>query len=276
MTVSPRRRRAWRIRAVRPAAALRLSVPRRRLSCMRGTPEHARCTIIPPYLLRALAESNDPEVAACAVETLERDATLRARRQGLPGLAPAPALAARASTGARWPRRTPARGLRRPRHRTAARHRRAPRGRASHRRPCGRRGLRRSGRDLGAVLHGLRPQLPRRPRAAAPGHGALRPRLRQRLLGRQADGVRRRRRALLPALHRQHRRHRARARPRRHRVHRGPDLPRPVRGAQRERLRRLRLARAPARAGAARRRGRLAHRRRACSPTSCRGWRCAR
>ena len=59
---------------------------------MRGTPEHARCTIIPPYLLRALAESSDPDVAACAVETLERDAMLRGRRQGLPGVAPAPAL----------------------------------------------------------------------------------------------------------------------------------------------------------------------------------------
>jgi len=58
---------------------------------MRGTPDDARCTIIPPYLLRALAESSDPDVAASAVETLEHDATLRARRQGLPGMAPAPA-----------------------------------------------------------------------------------------------------------------------------------------------------------------------------------------
>ena len=47
--------------------------------------------------------------------------------------------------------------------------------------------------------------------------GALRRRLRQRLLERRADGVRRRRRPLLQPLHRQRRRHRPRAHPRRHR-----------------------------------------------------------
>jgi hypothetical protein len=50
----------------------------------------ARCQIVPPYVLRALAASDDPEVAAWAARSLLHDAELRARRRGLPGLAPTP------------------------------------------------------------------------------------------------------------------------------------------------------------------------------------------
>jgi hypothetical protein len=67
---------------------------------MRGTPaprpsredRHERCSIIPPYVLQAIAESSDPVAAARAAEALERDATLRARRQGRPQVAPSPGL----------------------------------------------------------------------------------------------------------------------------------------------------------------------------------------
>ncbi|MDF2091290.1 M4 family metallopeptidase [Knoellia sp. 3-2P3] len=67
---------------------------------MRGTPaskpsrpdRHQRCSIIPPYVLEAIAESSDPVAAARAAEALQRDAVLRARRQGRPGVAPAPGL----------------------------------------------------------------------------------------------------------------------------------------------------------------------------------------
>jgi len=57
-------------------------VPRSTLLCMRGMSESHRCTIIPPYLLRALAHSDDPEVAALAAQTLQSDAEMRAQRQG--------------------------------------------------------------------------------------------------------------------------------------------------------------------------------------------------
>lgn len=50
-----------------------------------------RCSIIPPYLLEALAGSSNPEVAANAAQALRHDAALRARRQGRAGLAPGPA-----------------------------------------------------------------------------------------------------------------------------------------------------------------------------------------
>ncbi len=50
-----------------------------------------RCSIIPPYVLEALAGSSDPEVAAGAAQALQHDAVLRARRQGRAAAAPAPA-----------------------------------------------------------------------------------------------------------------------------------------------------------------------------------------
>ena len=51
-----------------------------------------RCSIIPPYVLQAIAESSDPVAAARATRALERDATLRERRQGRFEAAPAPSL----------------------------------------------------------------------------------------------------------------------------------------------------------------------------------------
>ena len=46
------------------------------------------CSIVPPYLLQALAAGDDPLVAASAAETLRRDAAHRARRQGRPDAVP--------------------------------------------------------------------------------------------------------------------------------------------------------------------------------------------
>jgi hypothetical protein len=57
--------------------------------------EFARCQIVPPYVLEALAASGDPQVAVWATRSLAHDAELRARRQGLPGLAPAPSMPSR-------------------------------------------------------------------------------------------------------------------------------------------------------------------------------------
>lgn len=64
---------------------------------MRGTPvskpaRRPRCSIIPPYVLQAIAESSDPVAAARATRALERDATLRERRQGRFEAAHAPSL----------------------------------------------------------------------------------------------------------------------------------------------------------------------------------------
>jgi hypothetical protein len=67
---------------------------------MRGTPApssvrpstHPRCTIIPPYVLQAIAESSDPVAADRAVRALERDAALRERRRGRFEAAPVPGL----------------------------------------------------------------------------------------------------------------------------------------------------------------------------------------
>lgn len=51
-----------------------------------------RCSIIPPYVLEAIAESSDPVAASRAAQALERDAALRSRRQGRFEAAPAPSL----------------------------------------------------------------------------------------------------------------------------------------------------------------------------------------
>ncbi len=89
----------------------------------------------------------------------------------------------------------------------------------------------------------------------------LRGAVRQRVLGRPADGLRGRRRHLLQRLHVERRRHRARADPRRDPVHRGPHLRHPVRRPQRVAVRLLRVHGQAAGARAGRRRRRLAHRR---------------
>ena len=82
-----------------------------------------------------------------------------------------------------------------------------------------------------------------------PRDRALRPGLRQRVLGRHPAGLRRRRRAGLRAVHQAGRRARPRADARGHRADRGTALPGTVRSAQRVDVRRLR---APAQAAAAR------------------------
>ena len=77
---------------------------------------------------------------------------------------------------------------------------------------------------------------------AARRDGPLRPRLRQRLLGRSADGLRRRRRRAVQPLHHLARRHRPRADPWRHRGRGRPGLHGPVGRAERVDLGRVRLA----------------------------------
>ena len=93
------------------------------------------------------------------------------------------------------------------------------------------------------------------------GDRALRPQLRQRLLGRSPARLRRRRRPRLHPVHQARRRARSRVRARRHRAHRRPRLPGPVRRAQRVDVRRVRLLPQAAAARPERGPGRLADRR---------------
>ena len=62
-------------------SAARLSVIRRRLSCMTRSNAAHRCAIIPPYMLEAMAQSDEPQLARHAREALELDAELRASRR---------------------------------------------------------------------------------------------------------------------------------------------------------------------------------------------------
>ena len=54
------------------------------------TPASPRCSIVPPYLLEAVAAAADPHIAAHAQRTLESDHELRGRRTGRAGMAPSP------------------------------------------------------------------------------------------------------------------------------------------------------------------------------------------
>ena len=118
-----------------------------------------------------------------------------------------------------------------------------------------RRGGHRDHRVVGA-LRRPRPSVVRRQGRDGGGHRALRAGLRQRLLGRQPAGLRRRGRPRLRPVHQAHRRAGPRAVPRRHAVHRRPHLPGPVGRHERVdlgRLRRLHQAALP-RPGRGRRR----------------------
>ncbi|CAA9476205.1 MAG: putative metalloprotease, partial [uncultured Solirubrobacteraceae bacterium] len=139
-------------------------------------------------------------------------------------------------------------------------------GRPPARRPGGGRGLRVPRRHVGLLLPGLRPRLDR-PAGHGPGlRRPLRRGLRQRLLERRADGLRRRQRRHLHAPDAVPGRLRARADPRGHPVRRAARLPAPVRRAQRERGGLLRRDDRPVPPRGDRRGGRLAHRARAARP----------
>ena len=217
-----------------------------------------RCpAILPPVLLRAVVEHGTGEQRERALRTLALDAALREARQVAPlPRVPPGAAGEREPPG---PRRTvsDAGGTRGLPGRTVRSEGGLPTGD-----PAARRGLRRARGDVRAVGAGLRPGQPGRRGAAAARRRPLRARLRQRLLGRPADGVRRRRRGAVRPLHRLPGRDRPRARARRHRGGGRAGLRGPVRRAQRARQRRLRQPRPPAPARADGRRGRLAHRRR--------------
>ena len=222
-----------------------------------------RCTIVPPYLLRSMADQNQATVADRARRSLDLD-----HQSGPAGRTPARPRAAHRSP---QPRRSA----------TPRSHRRGGGSATPTRAPnCPAGMVRREGeprtgdaavdeaydglgRDLAAVRRGVRPGLHRRTGPAAAGDGALRRGLRQRLLGRRADGLRRRRRRDASTASPCARRDRARADPRRHRAHRRPRLLGPVRRAERVDVGRLRLAGQAARARPDRRRGGLADRRRA-------------
>ena len=164
------------------------------------------------------------------------------------------------ATAAGAHRRAVRRAHRRRRHRPARRPGPGVR-RARDRGRGGGRGLRRGGGLAGDVLRGVRPRLLRRPGGAGDRDRALRPGLRQRLLGRPPAGLRRRRRQGVRPVHQARRRARPRADARGHPAHRRADLLRPVRCAQRVGLRRVRLLPQAAAARPDRGRGRLADRR---------------
>ena len=225
--------------------SLAASVPRRR----RPREILMSCTFVPPYLLDHLASAAGGSAAATSGRsTLLVDRRLRGRRdQPAPAPLAPPSLRAEAEAA---PRRvvhtaggseslpgTPVRSDEDPATGDAAVDEAFD--------------LLRAG--VGPLRRGLRPRLGRRARQHADGHRPLRPGLRQRLLGRQPAGLRRRRRRDLRPLHQADGRDGARVHPRGHPVHRGPHLPGPVRSAQRERQRRLRLADQAARAGPGRR-----------------------
>ena len=118
-------------------------------------------------------------------------------------------------------------------------------GDAVRRRRRGRR-LRRGGRGLRLLLRHLRARFDRRPGDEARRDRPPPPQVQQRLLGRHADGLRRRGRADLLDLHRDHG-DRPRDEPRRGAVLGRARVPGPVGRAQRELRRRLRLDDAPVR-----------------------------
>ena len=111
----------------------------------------------------------------------------------------------------------------------AARHAGSRRGPRAGRRRRGRRGLRRVRRDVRSLLGHLQAQLDRQRRHEPDRHRPLPVGLRQRVLERLADGVRRRRRDVLQPVHDLDRRHGPRADARRHRPSGEPRLPRPAR-----------------------------------------------
>ena len=222
-----------------------------------------RCSIaciIPPVLLEELARRAQRRGARRAA------AHALARRQPAPR--PRPQLADRRAPSTRATIRqsvtagpAAAHDLRLPRARAAERPRAgAGRGRPADRRRHRQRGLRRARRHLRVLLGPVQPRLDRRPGHAAARLGPLRLRVRQRVLGRRADGVRRRQD--VRPLHQVARRDRPRAHPRRDRARGGPAVPQPVRRAQRVGLRRLRQPRQAVQARPGRRPGRLADRRR--------------
>ncbi len=115
--------------------------------------------------------------------------------------------------------------------------------------------------SLALFRGGLRARLLRRRRRTSGGDRPLRTQLRQRVLGRPAAGLRRRRRPGVHAVHQADRRPGARVHPRRHRADRRTGLPGPVRRAQRVDVGRVRLLPQAAAARSERRGGRLVDRR---------------
>src|SRR6478609_2712376 len=137
--------------------------------------------IIPPYMLEALAQSDDPLAARHARESLEHDAELRPSRR-TPTARP---------TRTRAPRREDL-GDGAPGAHGTGPHRTVADARGTQNLPGTT--VRTEGgpptSDVAALVAGVRPRLPRRQGHAPARHGPLRPQLRQRLLGRLADGLR--------------------------------------------------------------------------------------
>ena len=170
---------------------------------------HSIFCILPPHVLEAIAKEGDAEHREWALQTLSVDTTIRSERvtEAVAACRRRPARSgAQAAGHLQRQSRVDATGDACPVGRP---------GRVGRRRD--RRGLRRPRRHVRSLLERLRPPLDRRRRAAPARHRPLRHELRQRLLERPADGVRRRRRRALQPVHDRHRRHRARAHPRRHR-----------------------------------------------------------
>ena len=209
-------------------------------------------------MLRALASQGRRAAMQAAQRTVAHDEAIRRLRA-----ARAPGRQAPRPLADAGRRRSPqvAHRLRRPPHDAPAGHGRADRGRRGDGRRRRRRGLRRDRRHVRPLLGRVPARLHRRRRAAAAEHGALRRRVRQRVLGRVADDLRGRRRHGLQPLHDRRRRRRPRADARRHRQPRRAAVPGPVRRAERVDVRRVRVAGQAVRQRADGRGGRLADRR---------------
>ena len=241
---------------------------------MRDALRHcACCAIIPPAMLRHIARKGTPPQREAALATLATDshASPRTRDDAAFGARHAPRAAGRRPGGAQA-----AHDLRR-----AATHDAARQGRAQRRRrQTGDAEVNEAYDGLGATFDFFwdvyRPQLDRRRGHAPRRQRALRPQVRQRVLERRADGVRRRRRDLFNrftvaldviAHELDARRDRRRGQPR---------LPRRIGRVERIGVGRVRLAGQAVRAQGDGGEGRLADRRRACSPPRSRASRCAR
>src|SRR5512132_2195886 len=168
----------------------------------RTSHRHSIFCILPPQILRSIAEKGTQKQREAVLRTLATDATFRTLRASLTPV-----------SGAARRRKMLAIEPRKQRTIYTANNVETLPGtvvRSEGSGPSGgrRRGLRRPRRYLRFLRAGLRPQLHRRRGSTARCHGALRSRLRQRLLERPAHGLRRRRRAALQPLHHFPRRHR--------------------------------------------------------------------
>ena len=209
--------------------------------CQHQHPHHRHSIfcILPPYLLRAVAQNGTPAQRAAATTTLATDETFRALARQ-PERADA---AAQPAPARPWPQPVKQRTIY-----SANNVETLPgtviraEGSAATGDPAVDEAYDGLGHTWDFYQEAVRPQLDRRRGLAAQRHGPLRAGLQQRLLEWRADGVRRRRRGTVQPLHHRARRDRPRTGPRRHRGRGRPGLHVPAGRPQRASLGCLRRA----------------------------------